>query len=139
MTYPSEVLAGFGLLFLLCGVLSGWWLAADLAASKGEGNRYVWATHKASLWLGFMNLGLSYASGYLRLGQTALAVAAWLQCAGAVLVLVSQSWLAIKRNPNLWIQKDRLPVAVNVVGDIAITLSTVMYAYGGVISFLMRR
>jgi hypothetical protein len=137
MMYPSQILAGFGLLFLLCGVLSGWWLAADLAASKGVGNRYVWATHKAALWLGFMNLGLSYTSGLLRLNEATLVVAAWLQCTGGVLVLVSQSWLAIKRNPNLWVQKDRLPTAVNVIGDIAITVSTVVYAYGGVISFLI--
>lgn len=135
MTSASEILIFGGVLYLFLGILSGWWLYWDMKRNKGEGQRYIWGTHKASLWFGFMALGLAFAMEKISFAVSTSNILAWSLNTGFVLVLIGQATLGIRRNPNQITNPDPVPQALTGIGDVLIMATTGIILYGAVSAF----
>lgn len=135
MPTAAEILIAGGVFYLFLGTLTGWWLYWDMKRHGGEGQRYIWGTHRAALWFGFMALGLAYAMEKLRFEGSDAIILAWGLNTGLLMVLVGQAILGIRRNPNQITNPDRVSQFLTGIGDILIMTVTGVILYGAVASF----
>ena len=135
MANAAEILIAGGVFYLFLGTLTGWWLYWDMKRHNGEGQRYIWGTHKAALWFGFMALGLAYAVEKLSFAGNASVVLAWGLNTGFMMVLIGQGLLGVRRNPNQITNPDFIPQFLTGIGDTLIMASTGVILYGAVTAF----
>lgn len=130
MNEAARILILGGVSSLLYGTMTGWWLFWNMKKNEGKGNRYIWATHKAALWLGFMILTLAFVINYLRFSETVLIILSWGLNIGCLLVLTGQTILGIKRNPNMFTHPLPLAAALTGIGDVIIMAVIIAVLYG---------
>ncbi len=135
MVNAAEILLAGGVFYLFLGTLTGWWLYWDMKRHSGEGQRYIWGSHRAALWFGFMALGLAYAMEKLSFtGNMATVLALGLNT-GFLMVLIGQVTLGIRRNPNQITNPDRIPQFLTGIGDILIMTVIGVILYGALTAF----
>ena len=131
----AEILTAGGVFYLFLGTLTGWWLYWDMKRHGGEGQRYIWGTHRAALWFGFMALGLAYAMEKLSFPDNIATVLALGLNAGFLMALIGQATLGIRRNPNQITNPDLIPQILTGAGDILIMTATGAILYGTLTAF----
>lgn len=135
MANASEILIAGGVFYLFLGTLTGWWLYSDMKRHNGEGQRYIWGTHRAALGFGFMTLGLAYAMEKLNFTGNQAIVLAWGVNTGLLMVLLGQATLGIRRNPNQIKNPDFIPQLLTGIGDILVTAATGLILYRAIAAF----
>lgn len=133
MNESAKILVLGGVISLLYGTITGWWLFWNMKKNKGKGDRYIWATHKASLWLGFMIFGIAFVINHLQFSETVLIALSWGLNVGCLLVLIGQTILGIKRNPNLFTNPSPLAATLTGIGDIIIMAVIILILYGVIV------